>query len=58
MIKKIIIETSEGTEEVINEEKEITNKEIEETLVVWAGNANEILETVVAEEISKNIVRD
>ena len=35
-----------------------TNKEIEETLVVWAGNANEILETVVAEEISKNIVRD
>ena len=27
MIKKIIIETSEGIEEVINEEKEITNKE-------------------------------
>lgn len=30
-----------------------TNKEIEETLVVWAGNANEIIETVVCEQSCK-----
>lgn len=30
-----------------------TNKEIEETLVVWAGNANEIIETVVCEKSCK-----
>ena len=30
-----------------------TNKEIEETLVVWAGNANEIIETVICEQSCK-----
>lgn len=30
-----------------------TNKEIEESLVVWAGNANEIIETVVCEKSCK-----
>lgn len=30
-----------------------TNKEIEETLVVWSSATNEILEAVVAEEICK-----
>lgn len=31
-----------------------TNKEIEETLVVWAGNANEIIETVVCKKSCKD----
>ena len=35
-----------------------TNKEIKETLVVWAGNANEIIETVVCEQSCKKSYKE